>query len=425
MRITISNGEIIDPANNLHQTGDIFIDQGRIVGVGQCPDNFIAEQKIDASQQIVCPGLIDLCAYLYEPGQEHKATIYSETAAAAASGITTICCLPDTVPVIDEPSVVELVLRRSANSQQSKVFPIGALTDGLKGKALAAIDTLKSAGCIAVSNANIPINDTEVLRRALEYAKTCNLTVHLYCQDGFLSKNGVMHEGIMSVRLGLSGIPAVAETIAISRALLLIEQIGTRVHFCRISTASGLSLIADAKSRGLEISADVSIANLHLTDVDVNTFNTDCFILPPLREEQDKEALRAGLTNGTISNICSNHQPHQSSSKNVPFSMAEPGASTIEMLLPLTLSLVQETSLTMSQAIAALTSLPAHIIGAASGNLSVGTCADICIFDPQAVWTVDRNKLLSAGKNTPFDSWSMRGQVTHTIIDGNIIYQRH
>jgi dihydroorotase len=423
MRLKISSGRIIDPANNIDQTGGLFIDEGLIVGIGKSPKGFKAEQEIDATGQIVCPGLIDLCARLREPGEEHKATIASETTAAIASGITSICCPPDTIPVIDTPAVVELIFQHASNSQQSKVFPLGALTHGLKGKTLAEMDALKNAGCIGVSNAYAPIVDTEVLRRALEYATTCEITVHLYCEDDYLRNNGVVHEGPVSTRLGLPAIPETAETIAISRALLLVEQTGARVHFCRISTARSIELLAEAKTRGIDVTADVGIAHLHLTDMDISSFNTDCYVLPPLRSQRDKEGLRTGLANGTITAICSDHQPHESDAKSAPFSMTEPGASTIEMLLPLTLQLVRDKNLTLQQAIAALTSAPAKIAGLDTGNLSIGSRADICIFDPESSWMVETEALLSAGRNTPFASWEMTGKVTHTLVDGNIIYQ--
>ncbi len=423
MRLKISSGRIIDPANNIDQTDDLFIDEGLILGIGKSPKGFKAEQDIDATDQIVCPGLVDLCARLREPGEEHKATIASETTAAIASGITSICCPPDTIPVIDPTAVAELIFQHSLNSQKSKVFPLGALTHGLKGKTLAEMDALKNAGCIGVSNAYAPIVDTEVLRRALEYAATCEITVHLYCEDDYLRNNGVAHEGPVSTRLGLPAIPETAETIAISRALLLVEQTGARVHFCRISAARSIDLLAEAKALGLDVTADVGIAYLHLTDMDISSFNTDCYVLPPLRSQRDKEGLRAGLANGTITAICSDHQPHESDAKSAPFSMTEPGASTIEMLLPLTLQLVRDKNLTLQQAVAALTSAPAKIAGLDTGNLSIGSRADICVFDPESSWTVERDALLSAGKITPFTSWEMTGKVTHTLVDGNIIYQ--
>jgi len=423
MRLKISNGRIIDPANNIDQTDNLFIDGGLIAGIGKSLKYFKVEQEIDATDQIVCPGLIDLCARLREPGEEHKATIASETTAAVTSGITSICCPPDTIPVIDTPAVAELIFQHASINKKSKVFPLGALTHGLKGETLAEMDALKNAGCIGVSNANAPIVDTEVLRRALEYAVTCDITVHLYCEDDYLRNNGVAHEGPVSTRLGLPAIPETAETVAVSRALLLVEQTGARVHFCRISTARSIELLEDAKSRGLDITADVGITHLHLTELDVGSFNTNCFVLPPLRSQRDKEGLRAGLANGTITSICSDHQPHDTDAKSAPFSMTEPGASTIEMLLPLTLQLVRDKTLTLQQALAALTSSPAKIAGITAGSLSIGSPADVCIFDPEVSWIVERESLLSAGKNTPFASWEMTGKVTQTILDGKLIYK--
>ena len=423
MRLKISNGRIIDPANNIDQTDNLFIDKGKIIAIGRSPKGFKPQKEIDASNKIVCPGLVDLCARLREPGEEHKATIASETTAAVASGITSICCPPDTIPVIDTSSVAELIYQRSLSSKKSKVFPLGALTYRLRGETLADMDALKGAGCIGVSNAYAPINDTEVLRRALEYAATCGITVHLYCEDNYLSNNGVAHEGPVSTRLGLPAIPETAETIAVSRALLLVEQTGARVHFCRISTARSINLLAEAKTRGLNVTVDVGIAYLHLTEMDISSFNTDCYLLPPLRSQRDKEGLRAGLKNETITSICSDHQPHDSDAKSAPFGMTGSGASTIEMLLPLTLKLVRDGSLILQQAIAALTSAPAEIAGIDVGKLSIGSPADICIFDPDLSWTVERESLLSAGKNTPFALWEMTGKVTHTLVDGNIVFQ--
>lgn len=423
MGLQICNGRIIDPANDVDRIGDLLIDDGVIVGIDVAPDNFVAERKIDASNQIVCPGLIDLAVRLHDLAQQHKTIISGEISAAVASGITTICCSPDTEPVIDTPAATELILQRALDSQQSRVLPLGALTSGLQGQKLVEMDALRCAGCVGLSNGNAPIVSTEVLRRAFEYAQTCDMTVHLYCNDGFLGHGGVAHEGAVALRLGLPAIPEVAETIAISRALLLIEQIGCRVHFCRLSTARGVAMLADARARGLNVSADVGIAYLYLTEMDVADFNTDCLVLPPFRSQRDMQQLREGLADGVIGSICSDHQPHGIDAKSVPFSMAEPGASTIEMLLPLALRLQDEAGLTLKRLIAALTCVPADIVGADTGNLAVGRPADVCVFDPELFWTVDRDDLLSSGKNTPFTGWPMTGKVTHTVVAGNVVYQ--
>lgn len=423
MRIAIKHGRIVDPANNQDRVTDLYIEKGKIVAVGNTPAGFTPNRTIDAKGKIVCPGLVDLSVRLCEPGYEHKATIASETTAAASTGITSICCPPDTYPVIDTSAVVELIYQRALKTNMARVYPLGALTHGLKGETLAEMHALKGAGCIGVSNAYAPLDNSAVLRRALEYAATCGLTVHLFCEDSYLRDQGVVHEGIMSVRLGLPAIPETAETIAVSRALLLVEQSGACVHFCRISSARSIELIARAKKQGLPVTADVSITHLHLTEIDLGAFNSHCNLRPPLRSQYDKEGLRKGLADGTIDAICSDHQPHDDDAKSAPFSMTEPGASTLDVLLPLTLQLARDNTLTLSQAIATLTIKPAKIAGIQAGHLSAGAVADICIIDPEKSWTVIKNNLLSAGKNNPFMGWELTGKVTHTLLGGRIVYE--
>jgi dihydroorotase len=423
MRIKLANGRIIDPANKLDKKGDLFIENGKILSVNKKPSKFTPDKIIEANELIVCPGLVDLSAHLREPGQQHNASISSETTAASSGGITSICCPPDTQPVIDTPAVVELIHQRAKSAHKTHVFPLGAMTHALKGKTLAEMWALSQAGCIGVSNAQIAIDSTEVLRRALEYAATFGITVHLYCEDSYLRNSGVAHEGAVSVRMGLPAIPETAETVAISRVLLLVEQCGTHVHFCRLSCRRSVELIAAAKKQGLPVTADVSIAHLHLTEIDLGNFNSHCHLQPPLRSQRDKEGLHAGLADGTIDSICSNHQPHDDDAKSAPFSMTEPGASLLEVLLPLTLQLVDKKSFELSRAIAALTIEPAKIAGITAGTLSPGAAADVCIFDPEAGWTLDPTKLVSAGKNTPFAGWEMTGKVTHTLLEGQIVYE--
>lgn len=422
MRIKITNGRIIDPANNIDKKGDLLIENGNIFSVIKKVQKFKADKIIEAEGQIVCPGIVDLSAHLREPGQHHNANIASETSAAASGGVTSICCPPDTHPVIDTTAVVELIHQRAKSPRKARVYPLGAMTQSLQGEKLAEMWALSKAGCIGVSNAHLPIVNTEVLRRALEYAATFGLTTHIYCSDSYLTNKGVAHEGAVSTRMGLPAIPETAETIAISRVLLLVEQINSRVHFCRLSSMRSVELINKAKADGLPVSADVSIANLHLTENDLCNFNNNCHLVPPLRTLRDKEKLLAGLINGTIDAICSNHQPHDEDAKSAPFSLTEPGASLIETLLPLTLHLVSNKSFTISKAIAALTIQPAKIAGIDAGTLNTGAPADICIFDPQATWTLIPENLVSAGKNTPFEGWELTGKVTHTLLGGRIVY---
>ena len=420
MSIAIEHGRIIDPANNIDRVANLYIYHGKISAIGKKPRGFVADETINARNKIICPGFVDLSARLREPG--YKATIASETRAAASGGITSICCPPDTMPIIDTSAVAELIHQRSLLTNNAKVYCLGALTHGLKGESLAAMHALKIAGCIGVSNGFAPINNTTVLRRALEYAATCNLTVHLYCEDDFLRDDGVVHEGVMSVRLGLGGIPETAETIAVSRALFLVEQTGARVHFCRLSTARSIKLVAEAKAQGLPVTADVGITHLYLTEIDLADFNSLYHLRPPLRTSYDRDELRKALADNIIDAICSDHQPHDEDAKSAPFSLTEPGASTIDVLMSLSLQLVKDNVLDLKTAIAALTVNPARIAGINAGQLNIGAPADICIIDPDSVWTVAGNKLASAGKNNPFLDWEMTGKVVYTLLDGKVIF---
>ena len=423
MRIHIKKGRIIDPANNIDTASDLCVADGKIVAVGKKPKDFKADQTIDASNKIVCPGLVDLSARFREPGQEHKSTIVKEAAAAAGGGVTTICYPPDTEPVIDTPAVVELIHHRAASMNDIHIHPLAALTLGLAGERLAEMQTLQAAGCVGVSNAYHPIQNTEVLRRAMEYAASYNMTIHIYAEDHYLRNQGVIHEGAISTRLGLPAIPETAETIAVSQALLLIEQTGVKAHFCRLSTAKSVEMIARAKKSGLPVTADVGVCHLHLTEMDVDGYNNNCHLRPPLRMLRDKDALLQGLIDGSIDAVCSDHQPHDEDAKTAPFSQTEPGASTIELLLPLVLDFVSKEKLSLNDAIACLTSKPAEIMGVQAGNLSVDAVADLTIIDTEKSWTVDTDELMSEGKNIPFNNWEVMGKVTHTFINGKLVYE--
>lgn len=423
MRIRIHNGHIIDPANGIDGPGTVYIENDRIIEVSGEALEFSPDLEIDAQGKLVCPGFIDLGARFREPGLEHKATIASESLAAVSAGVTTICYPPDTSPVIDTSAVVELIHQRRAALNLTRIYPLGALTYGLKSERLADIYTLIEAGCIGVSNAGIPIENSELLRRALEYATGFDITVFIQAEDFYLRNNGVMNEGPISTRLGLPPIPETAETVAVGKTLLLVEQTGARVHFCRLSTARSVTMIAAAKQSGLPVSADVGIGYLHLTELDVDNYNVSCHMNPPLRTDRDRRALRQGLRDGSVDAVCSDHQPHDDDAKAAPFSLTEPGASTIEVLFPLMNELVGGDGLSMAQAIAALTVNPARILGLELGSLGKGCKADVAIVDPDYKWQLDKKILLSAGKNTPFDGREMIGKVTHTIIDGRLVYE--
>lgn len=423
MGTVIRGGRIIDPANQLDVTADLYLADGRIAAIGQPPPAFEESETIDASARIVCPGLVDLQARLREPGQKHKGSIASETAAAAASGITTLCCAPDTRPVIDSPAVAEQIIRRAEAAGNARVLPIGALTQGLQGEQLASMQALHAAGCVVMGNARHAVSSTLVQRRALEYAATLGLTVFINAEDPWLGADGCIHEGPISTRLGLAGIPECAEVIAINRELILIEQTGVRAHFGQLSSTRAVEMIAEARAKGLEVSADVSAHQLYLTEMDVGDFNSLCHVRPPLRSQRDRDGLRQALADGVISAICSDHQPHDRDAKLAPFAATEPGISALETLLPLSLRLVDEGLLGLSDAISRLTWEPARILGIETGRLNPGTVADICIFDPEQRWGVSEEALVSAGKNTPFLGWEMKGKVMHTLLGGRTVFE--
>jgi len=424
MGIVIKGGRVIDPANNLDAVKDLYIDStGFIAAIGKAPEGFEATRRLDARGRIVCPGLVDLRARLREPGLEYKATMESETRAAVAAGITTLCCPPDTWPVIDTPAMAQMIQSRAWRFGLAFVHPLGALTQGLEGKLLTDMAALEEAGCVGVSNALEPITDTLVLRRAMEYAATFDLTVYLHAEDPWLRNSGCVHEGEVGTRLGLPGIPESAETVAVARDLALIEQTGVRAHFCNLSSARAVAMLTEARKQGLPVTADVTAHHLHLTEHDIGYFNTQCHVRPPLRGLRDRDALRAALQSGVISAICSDHQPHEPDAKLAPFAESEPGISGLETLLPLTLKLVDEKLLSLSEAVALLTVHPAQILGVECGTLSVGTTADICIFDPKAHWILSADKFVSRGCNSPFLGWEFSGRVTHTLVGGEVVFE--
>ncbi|MGD8672141.1 MAG: dihydroorotase [Thiogranum sp.] len=423
-RIRIAGGRLIDPHNRIDDELDLYIADGRIAAVGGAPDGFTSDIELDASGLWVVPGLIDLCARLREPGEEFKATIDSECRAAAAGGITTLCCPPDTNPVIDTPAVIEMIHHRAQQAGGARVVGLGALTQNLDGEHLSEMFALKQAGCVGVSNALSPLASTLIQRRAFEYAATFDLTVFLHADDAALSANGCMHEGHVSTRLGLPGIPEAAETVAVARDLALIQQTGVRAHFGRLTTQRAVRMVARAQFDGAPVTADVAVPNLYLTELDVIDFGADYHFIPPLRTQEDRDGLREGLRGGTLAAICSDHQPHEPDAKWAPYPATEPGASGLDSLLPLTLKLVTENHMLLHDAIARVTSGPAKILNLPYGELGIGRAADICILDPDAAWRLDKNSMNSMGKNTPFHGWEMRGQARYTLRDGNIIYSR-
>ena len=421
-RIRISGGRLIDPANSIDELLGICVANGRVVAVGRSADDFSADIELDATGLYVIPGLIDLNARLREPGEEFKATIDSECRAAAAGGITTLCCPPDTDPVTDTPAVIELIRHRAQQTGAARVVSLGALTRGLQGEHLSEMAALQRAGCVGVSNALKPLASTYIQRRAFEYAATFGLTVLLHADDTALSAKGCMHEGQLSTRLGLPGIPEAAETVAVARDLALIQQTGVRAHFCRLTTQRAVRMVARARFDDVPVSADVAIPNLYLTELDTIDFGADYHFIPPLRTQEDRDGLLEGLHSGVLSALCSDHQPHEADAKLAPFPATEPGASGLDSLLSLTLKLVEENHLLLPDAIARVTSGPASILNMPYGELSIGRAADICILDPRATWRLDETSMHSQGKNTPFRGWELPGRVCYTLRDGHIIF---
>jgi len=431
MKILIKNGRLIDPASGLDRVGDLAIAGGRIVGLGEV-GAFEAERVIDSTGLVVAPGLVDLAARLREPGHEHEGMLESELNAAAAGGVTSLVCPPDTEPALDEPGLVEMLKFRARKLSLCRLFPLGALTKNLAGESLTEMAELTEAGCVGFSQAEVPVRDTLVLARALMYAATYDYTVWLRPQDAYLS-GGVAASGAMATRLGLSGVPVMAETVALHTIFELMRSTGARVHLCRISSAAGVELIRAAKKEGLKVTADVSINSLHLTDVDIGYFNPAMRLNPPLRQGRDRDALRAGLADGTLDALVSDHMPVAADEKNVPFAEATPGATGLELLLSLALRWAEDDKLPLARALAVITAEPVRVLGNALGSLGnsagrliEGGVADVCVFDPKSSWALTPERLSSQGKHTPFafeiSGFELPARVRYTLVAGHLAF---
>jgi dihydroorotase len=424
MKIEIRGGQVVDPASGLDRVASLFVADGTIAAIGIAPDGFRADRVIDAAGLVVAPGLVDLAARLREPGLEHKATLESEIRAAIAGGVTSLACLPDTDPPLDEPGLVEMLRQRARFLHRAHVYPVGALTRRLEGAELAEMGELADAGCVAFSQADRPLTDTQVLLRALQYAGTFGHRVWLRPQEAHLARGGVAHDGEVATRLGLPAVPAIAETVALATIFAVVRATGVRVHLCRLSSADGVAMVRAAKAEGLPVSADVGVHHLHLCDVDIGWFDPLANFVPPLRAARDRDALRAGVADGTIDAICSDHAPVDDDAKQLPFAEAEPGATGLELLLPLTLKWASEARMPLAQALARITSVPAAILGVGAGTLSTGAAADVVVFDPRRPWRVERSALESQGKNTPFLGLELEGRVRATLVAGAIVHER-
>jgi dihydroorotase len=422
-KIHIKGGRLVDPRNRVDAKQDVFISEGRIAATGKPPAGFRAERTINAANLVVCPGLVDLSARLREPGFEYKATLESEMQAAVAGGVTSLACPPDTDPPLDEPGLVEMLKHRAKSLNLVHVYPLGALTWKLGGERLTEMAVLRDAGCVAFSHADTPLADTQVLWRALQYASTFGFAVWLRPQDGYLARGGVAHDGEVATRLGLPGVPSFAETIALSTLLHLVRATRTRVHLCRLSTAEGVAMVRAAKEEGLPVSCDVSAHHVHLSEIDLGYFDSHCYVIPPFRSQRDRDALRSGLADGTIDAICSDHAPVDEDAKQLPFAESEPGATGLELLLPLVLKWATEGRLTLPEALACVTSKPAAILGVPAGEIAAGREADLCVFDPNEHVRITAEFLKSQGKNTPFIGYELPGRVRYTVVGGRVVYE--
>jgi dihydroorotase len=437
--LSIRGARLIDPFTGIDRVDDLHVADGRVLAVGPAPAGFRAVHRIGGAGMILSPGLIDLAARLREPGFEYKATLESEMQAAVAGGITSLVCPPDTDPILDEPGLIEMLKHRARSLALTNLYPLGALTVRLAGEDLTEMAELSEAGCVGFSQAAVPIVDTQVLLRAMLYAHTYGFTVWLQPQDPFLGRGGVAHSGAVATRLGLPGIPVQAETVALHTIFELMRSTGCRVHLCRLSSGAGVELVRQAKAAGLPVTADVAVHHLHMTDLDIGYFDARCRVDPPFRSQRDREAIRAGLKDGTIDAICSDHTPVAEDAKVLPFGEAEPGTTGLELLLPLALKWAQEEGVGLAQLLGLLTRAPARIAGiggtersASAGGaeaggvmgLQTGAVADLCLFDPVAPWVVDDRSLLSQGKDTPYQGRELLGRAMVTIVGGRVAFSR-
>lgn len=425
MKLVILNGTVIDPANSLNTPRDVLIEDGVIRAVEK-PGTFrkTEAESIDATGLIVAPGFIDIHVHLREPGQEYKETVLTGTQSAVAGGFTAVACMANTNPVNDNGAVTRYIIERAREANLARVFPIGALSKGLKGEELASLGEMVDAGAVAISDDGRPVMNANLMRRALEYCSMLNVPISVHEEDLHLAGGGVMNEGPTAVRLGLCGIPNAAEDVMIARDITLARLTGGRVHIAHLSTRGAVTLVRQAKAEGLPVTAEAAPHHFTLTEEAVNGYNTNAKMAPPLRLTDDVEAVKAGLQDGTIDAIATDHAPHHRDEKEVEFDSAANGIVGLETALPLTLRLVDTGILSLTEAVRKLTVNPARIFGLPYGTLTVGVPADVVIFAPTRPWRVDATKLQSKSKNSPFDGWELKGQVILTMVGGKVVYDR-
>ncbi len=420
--LSIVGGRVVDPGSGTDRVADVHLDDGRILAVGPAPAGFVAARTIDAAGLVVAPGLVDLCARMREPGADGALRI--EMKAALAGGVTGVACPPDTDPPLDEPGLVRMLRQRSREAAGARLYPLGALTAGLAGEALAELQTLADVGCVAFAQTGALPDNRGTLLQAMRYARTFNLPIWLRPVDASLAGDGVAGDGEVAGRLGLPSVPVAAETVALHIIFELQRASGARVHICRLSSAAGVELLRAARREGLPVTADVSSHQLHLTDVDIGYFDSNHRLDPPLRGSRDRAAIRAAVADGTIDAVCSDHAPVGEDDKLLPFGEARPGATGLETLLPLVLKWASTDGVPLLRALAAVTSAAAQVLGEDTGTLLPGRKADIVIFDPTAPWVVGPQELVSGGKNSPFAGYELEGRARFTIVGGEVRFQR-
>lgn len=422
MTILIKGGQVIDPGR-VNGPADVLIEQGKIAAVGPKLKAPADATIIDATNKVVMPGFIDLHVHFREPGFEYKETIQSGTAAAAAGGFTSVCCMPNTNPVNDNQSITEFILEKARAAGNANVFPVGAITKGSEGKELAEIGDLRRAGCVAISDDGLPVMNSLVMRRAMEYALAFDVPVVDHCEDLYLSEGGCMNEGFVSTQLGLQGVPAAAEDVMVARNLALAELTGARLHLAHLSTAGSVRMVREAKARGIKVTAEACPHHFMLTEEAVCGYNTHAKMNPPLRTGVDVQAIKDGLRDGTIDVIATDHAPHATQEKQQEFAAAPNGIVGLETAWPLTLTLVEEGVLSLEAAIAKLTTEPAKAFSLKKGTLAPGADADVVIADLHEGWEVDPARFRSKGRNTPFAGWKVKGRITTTIVGGRVVYE--
>jgi dihydroorotase len=424
MNLLIKGGRVIDPSQSIDEVCDLLVENGLVKKIGKGLALPSEGETIDATGKYVVPGLIDMHVHLRDPGQEYKEDIVSGTKAAVAGGFTSICCMPNTKPTIDNKAIVSYIINKAKTEGFCNVFPVGSITYGLSGERMSEMGELKEAGCVAVSDDGRPVVNSELMMRSLQYAQGIGIMVISHAEELVLVGQGVMNEGLTSTELGLKGIPRVAEDIATSRDVMLSEYTGAPIHIAHVSTAGSVRVIREAKSRGVKVTCETAPHYFTLTDDAVRGYNTNAKMNPPLREVSDVAAIKEGLKDGTIDSIATDHAPHHIDEKDVEFNEAMNGIIGLETSLPLSLKLVEEGILTIKQLIEKMSSNPSNILGLGRGTLVAGTVADITLIDPNSEWVVEADKLSSKSKNSPFTGWKMKGAATITVVGGKVVFKR-